>query len=291
MMKIFTFFLIIHLSLISLSCFAQQQIPSISNISSDSLLKDWIDFKNLSFQFQQKHAEDKLFIDKIKEEGSELYSNHSITQQLKSSQKILLNQVQTLQPENQKIKEILIVYKEYIELNYQFEIDFNKQHLDIELVKKLEQKRTLLDSLQADINQSILKYLNKNQPIENIFINDWLAYKLLMERISSENKINMENRNQLSHHSNLEAFIFQLKETSKTNIQSLKNVKTNSPAIQNQINLRIREYQLLSQSFNLDGMTHDKKVELFILGDEIEQQEQQLDQDVVKLIQQHLINL
>lgn len=291
-MKIFPFFLFIHLSLISLSCFAQQQqIPSIATISSDSLLKDWIDFKNLSFKFKQQHTEDKLFIDKIKEERSELYSTHSITQQLESSQKILLKQAQTLHPESQKIKEILMIYKEYIELNYQVEIGFNTQHLDIELVKKLEQKRTLLDSLQANINQSILNYLNENQPIENIFINEWLAYKLLMERISSENKIKMENRNQSSHHSNLEALIFQLKKTSKTNIQSLRNAKTNSPAIQNQINLRIREYQLLSQSFNLDGMTHDEKVELFILGNEIEQQEQLLDQDAIKLIQQHLTSL
>ena len=258
-----------------------QEINLEKNIS-----EDWLDYKILNFQYIKKQKENKAFIQKNKITDDEPEILTLVDQQLKSSRDFLLQEIQKSHPQSFEMKELFSVYRSFIDANYLLDLDFNHHLINQAHLKNLSELQNKVDYLANKIETKFLHYHLQNKLQNSSYLNDWLEYKITIQQISDDNKRDNQQRMLEKNTLNLEQIRLSINESSEKTVRRLSSLQPKTTEIHQLINLKIKDVLLLNQIVQNQSPNTEEQIELFELGNKIEDQEQLIEEKIINHLKQ-----
>ncbi|MDV2440169.1 hypothetical protein QR665_11920 [Acinetobacter gerneri] len=258
-----------------------QEINLEKNIS-----EDWLDYKILNFQYIKKQKENKAFIQKNKITDDEPEILTLVDQQLKSSRDFLLQKIQKSHPQTFEMKELFSVYRSFIDANYLLDLDFNHHLINQAHLKNLSELQNKVDYLANKIETKFLHYHLQNKLQNSSYLNDWLEYKITIQQISDDNKRDNQQRMLEKNTLNLEQIRLSINESSEKTVRRLSSLQPKTTEIHQLINLKIKDVLLLNQIVQNQSPNTEEQIELFELGNKIEDQEQLIEEKIINHLKQ-----
>ena len=258
-----------------------QEINLEKNIS-----EDWLDYKILNFQYIKKQKENKAFIQKNKITDDEPEILTLVDQQLKSSRDFLLQEIQKSHPQTFEMKELFSVYRSFIDANYLLDLDFNHHLINQAHLKNLSELQNKVDYLANKIETKFLYYHLQNKLQNSSYLNDWLEYKITIQQISDDNKRDNQQRMLEKNTLNLEQIRLSINESSEKTVRRLSSLQPKTTEIHQLINLKIKDVLLLNQIVQNQSPNTEEQIELFELGNKIEDQEQLIEEKIINHLKQ-----
>ncbi|MDQ9008223.1 hypothetical protein RFI36_00485 [Acinetobacter gerneri] len=258
-----------------------QEINLEKNIS-----EDWLDYKILNFQYIKKQKENKAFIQKNKITDDEPEILTLVDQQLKSSRDFLLQEIQKSHPQTFEMKELFSVYRSFIDANYLLDLDFNHHLINQAHLKNLSELQNKVDYLANKIETKFLHYHLQNKLQNSSYLNDWLEYKITIQQISDDNKRDNQQRMLEKNTLNLEQIRLSINESSEKTVRRLSSLQPKTTEIHQLINLKIKDVLLLNQIVQNQSPNTEEQIELFELGNKIEDQEQLIEEKIINHLKQ-----
>lgn len=258
-----------------------QEINLEKNIS-----EDWLDYKILNFQYIKKQKENKAFIQKNKITGDEPEILTLVDQQLKSSRDFLLQEIQKSHPQTFEMKELFSVYRSFIDANYLLDLDFNHHLINQAHLKNLSELQNKVDYLANKIEAKFLHYHIQNKLQNSSYLNDWLEYKITIQQISDDNKRDSQQRMLEKNALNLEQIRLSINDSSEKTVRRLSSLQPKTTEIHQLINLKIKDVLLLNQIVQNQSPNTEEQIELFELGNKIEDQEQLIEEKIINHLKQ-----
>ena len=258
-----------------------QEINLEKNIS-----EDWLDYKILNFQYIKKQKENKAFIQKNKITDDEPEILTLVDQQLKSSRDFLLQKIQKSHPQTFEMKELFSVYRSFIDANYLLDLDFNHHLINQAHLKNLSELQNKVDYLANKIETKFLYYHLQNKLQNSSYLNDWLEYKITIQQISDDNKRDNQQRMLEKNTLNLEQIRLSINESSEKTVRRLSSLQPKTTEIHQLINLKIKDVLLLNQIVQNQSPNTEEQIELFELGNKIEDQEQLIEEKIINHLKQ-----
>lgn len=258
-----------------------QEINLEKNIS-----EDWLDYKILNFQYIKKQKENKAFIQKNKITDDEPEILTLVDRQLKSSRDFLLQKIQKSHPQTFEMKELFSVYRSFIDANYLLDLDFNHHLINQAHLKNLSELQNKVDYLANKIETKFLYYHLQNKLQNSSYLNDWLEYKITIQQISDDNKRDNQQRMLEKNTLNLEQIRLSINESSEKTVRRLSSLQPKTTEIHQLINLKIKDVLLLNQIVQNQSPNTEEQIELFELGNKIEDQEQLIEEKIINHLKQ-----
>lgn len=258
-----------------------QEINLEKNIS-----EDWLDYKILNFQYIKKQKENKAFIQKNKITDDEPEILTLVDQQLKSSRDFLLQEIQKSHPQTFEMKELFSVYRSFIDANYLLDLDFNHHLINQAHLKNLSELQNKVDYLANKIEAKFLHYHIQNKLQNSSYLNDWLEYKITIQQISDDNKRDNQQRMLEKNALNLEQIRLSINDSSEKTVRRLSSLQPKTTEIHQLINLKIKDVLLLNQIVQNQSPNTEEQIELFELGNKIEDQEQLIEEKIINHLKQ-----
>ncbi|MCH4242824.1 hypothetical protein [Acinetobacter gerneri] len=258
-----------------------QEINLEKNIS-----EDWLDYKILNFQYIKKQKENKAFIQKNKITDDEPEILTLVDQQLKSSRDFLLQKIQKSHPQTFEMKELFSVYRSFIDANYLLDLDFNHHLINQAHLKNLSELQNKVDYLANKIETKFLHYHLQNKLQNSSYLNDWLEYKITIQQISDDNKRDNQQRMLEKNALNLEQIRLSINDSSEKTVRRLSSLQPKTTEIHQLINLKIKDVLLLNQIVQNQSPNTEEQIELFELGNKIEDQEQLIEEKIINHLKQ-----
>ncbi|ENV32829.1 hypothetical protein [Acinetobacter gerneri] len=258
-----------------------QEINLEKNIS-----EDWLDYKILNFQYIKKQKENKAFIQKNKITDDEPEILTLVDQQLKSSRDFLLQEIQKSHPQTFEMKELFSVYRSFIDANYLLDLDFNHHLINQAHLKNLSELQNKVDYLANKIETKFLHYHLQNKLQNSSYLNDWLEYKITIQQISDDNKKDNQQRMLEKNALNLEQVRLSINDSSEKTVRRLSSLQPKTTEIHQLINLKIKDVLLLNQIVQNQSPNTEEQIELFELGNKIEDQEQLIEEKIINHLKQ-----
>lgn len=258
-----------------------QEINLEKNIS-----EDWLDYKILNFQYIKKQKENKAFIQKNKITDDEPEILTLVDQQLKSSRDFLLQEIQKSHPQTFEMKELFSVYISFIDANYLLDLDFNHHLINQAHLKNLSELQNKVDYLANKIETKFLHYHLQNKLQNSSYLNDWLEYKITIQQISDDNKRDNQQRMLEKNALNLEQIRLSINDSSEKMVRRLSSLQPKTTEIHQLINLKIKDVLLLNQIVQNQSPNTEEQIELFELGNKIEDQEQLIEEKIINHLKQ-----
>lgn len=258
-----------------------QEINLEKNIS-----EDWLDYKILNFQYIKKQKENKAFIQKNKITDDEPEILTLVDRQLKSSRDFLLQEIQKSHPQTFEMKELFSVYRSFIDANYLLDLDFNHHLINQAHLKNLSELQNKVDYLANKIETKFLYYHLQNKLQNSSYLNDWLEYKITIQQISDDNKRDNQQRMLEKNTLNLEQIRLSINESSEKTVRRLSSLQPKTTEIHQLINLKIKDVLLLNQIVQNQSPNTEEQIELFELGNKIEDQEQLIEEKIINHLKQ-----
>lgn len=258
-----------------------QEINLEKNIS-----EDWLDYKILNFQYIKKQKENKAFIQKNKITDDEPEILTLVDRQLKSSRDFLLQEIQKSHPQTFEMKELFSVYRSFIDANYLLDLDFNHHLINQAHLKNLSELQNKVDYLANKIETKFLYYHLQNKLQNSSYLNDWLEYKITIQQISDDNKRDNQQRMLEKNTLNLEQIRLSINDSSEKTVRRLSSLQPKTTEIHQLINLKIKDVLLLNQIVQNQSPNTEEQIELFELGNKIEDQEQFIEEKIINHLKQ-----
>lgn len=258
-----------------------QEINLEKNIS-----EDWLDYKILNFQYIKKQKENKAFIQKNKITDDEPEILTLVDRQLKSSRDFLLQEIQKSHPQTFEMKELFSVYRSFIDANYLLDLDFNHHLINQAHLKNLSEIQNKVDYLANKIETKFLHYQLQNKLQNSSYLNDWLEYKITIQQISDDNKKDNQQRMLEKNALNLEQVRLSINDSSEKTVRRLSSLQPKTTEIHQLINLKIKDVLLLNQIVQNQSPNTEEQIELFELGNKIEDQEQLIEEKIINHLKQ-----
>ncbi|MEN8280890.1 hypothetical protein [Acinetobacter gerneri] len=258
-----------------------QEINLEKNIS-----EDWLDYKILNFQYIKKQKENKAFIQKNKITDDEPEILTLVDRQLKSSRDFLLQEIQKSHPQTFEMKELFSVYRSFIDANYLLDLDFNHHLINQAHLKNLSELQNKVDYLANKIETKFLYYHLQNKLQNSSYLNDWLEYKITIQQISDDNKRDNQQRMLEKNTLNLEQVRLSINDSSEKTVRRLSSLQPKTTEIHQLINLKIKDVLLLNQIVQNQSPNTEEQIELFELGNKIEDQEQLIEEKIINHLKQ-----
>lgn len=258
-----------------------QEINLEKNIS-----EDWLDYKILNFQYIKKQKENKAFIQKNKIADDEPEILTLVDRQLKSSRDFLLQEIQKSHPQTFEMKELFSVYRSFIDANYLLDLDFNHHLINQAHLKNLSELQNKVDYLANKIETKFLHYHLQNKLQNSSYLNDWLEYKITIQQISDDNKKDNQQRMLEKNALNLEQIRLSINDSSEKTVRRLSSLQPKTTEIHQLINLKIKDVLLLNQIVQNQSPNTEEQIELFELGNKIEDQEQLIEEKIINHLKQ-----
>lgn len=258
-----------------------QEINLEKNISDD-----WLDYKILNFQYIKKQKENKAFIQKNKITDDEPEILTLVDRQLKSSRDFLLQKIQKSHPQTFEMKELFSVYRSFIDANYLLDLDFNHHLINQAHLKNLSEIQNKVDYLANKIEAKFLHYHLQNKLQNSSYLNDWLEYKITIQQISDDNKRDNQQRMLEKNALNLEQIRLSINDSSEKTVRRLSSLQPKTTEIHQLINLKIKDVLLLNQIVQNQSPNTEEQIELFELGNKIEDQEQLIEEKIINHLKQ-----